>query len=54
MSNSDDFIIKLCDELIDDLNVFSQIIEWDYPLEYGIDCEKVIDHISEIKKDYQK
>ena len=51
MSNSDDFIIKLCDELIDDLNVFSQIIEWDYPLEFGIDCEKVIDHVKAVKGD---
>lgn len=52
--NDNDFIMILCDELIENLDTFAKIIEWDYPLEYGIDCEKVIDHINEIKKDYQK
>jgi hypothetical protein len=53
-NESDDFIMYLCDELIENLDTFAKIIEWDYPIEYGVDCEKVIDHINEIKKDYQK
>lgn len=53
-NESDDFIMYLCDELIENLDTFAKIIEWDYPIEYGVDCEKVIEHINEIKKDYQK
>ena len=51
MSNNDNFIIKLCDELIDDLDIFSKMIEWDYPLEWGVECETLIEHIKEVKGD---
>lgn len=53
-NESDDFIMYLCDELIENLDAFAKIIEWDYPIEYGVDCEKVIEHINEFRKNNQK
>lgn len=45
------FVSDLCDRLIQDLESFSQMIEWEYPLEWGEDCEKVIEYLHKVKAD---
>ena len=49
--SEDGFAVALCDRLIDDLNTFAQLAEWDYPIDWGVDCETVVEHIREFRED---
>ena len=49
-----EFVTEFCNRLINDLELFSQMIEWEYPIEWGIDCEKVIEHLQEVNADNEK
>ena len=51
MNEGSDFITELCDRLIDDLDTFAKLIEWDYPLDYTIECETMIERIKHVKED---
>lgn len=42
------------EQLIEDLELFSEWIEWEYPLDWCIDCENVIEHIREVREDEQR
>ena len=45
------FIAEFCDRLTQDLELFAQMIEWEYPIEWGEDCEKVIEYLLKVKAD---
>lgn len=44
----------IMNELIKNLELFAAYIEWDYPLEWGIECDTLIEHIKEVKENDRK
>lgn len=45
-----EYTIDLILRLLDDLDSFKKMIEWNYPMTYQIEIDKVIEIINEVKE----
>ena len=46
-----EYTIDLMLRLLDDLDSFKRMIEWNYPMTYQVEIDKVIEIINEVKAD---